>query len=1007
MRFRSPLYLLAAVAVCLSLLLLPSSPSLAEQPSEPARTPGIQGAFVSEPVPASVFDGDLRDLPQISGEDGPSREVPRPPIPDKKWPAAPASFVDPVVQTWQGAGEMPLPIMNFEGVDKASAGGWIPPDTNGDVGPNHYFQTVNVGLGIYDKSTGSELVKVTYNTFFSGIGAPPPCDTQNRGDVIVLYDHMADRWIVTDFSLPSGGPYYECIAVSQTGDPVGGGWYSYAFVASPAGAPWHDYPKLGVWPDAYYMTANMFDPASGAKVWALDRTAMLAGAPLTAVSFDLGTSYWSLLPANLEGPLPPAGAPNYLASGDFPNVLRLWEFDVDWTNPGNSSLTGPTNLTVADFGLIWDIPQQAPGWDVDSLGDRLMMQLQYRNFGSHESLWVNHTVASGGVAGVRWYEVRDPGGTPYVYQQGTYRPDDGLYRWMGSLAVDGDGNMAVGYSVSSEVMMPAIRYAGRLAGEIPGALPQAETSLIEGTGVQVGSSRWGDYSAMTIDPVDDCTFWYTQEYYEVNGSAWQTRIGSFRFPSCGQPKGWISGTVQDADTLAGIPGVPVVAEGMTTTLTVETGANGEYSMTLPADTYAVTAGPLPPGYPHPETVPAVVVSAGQVTSLDIALTSVPYLVEGAVSIDDAVSGGNGNGYPEPGESDVLLWESLENTGATTATNVTAHLTALTPGVTVGVADVPYPDIGAGETMSNVIPFEFSIAPTIPCGAVLDFAKVITADQGVYTASFSLEAMIPLPVTSVFGDDMESGPGNWTTGGANNFWQITTEEAHSPTHAWSDSPSSNYPDNANSWLRSPVFDLSGTSGVRLSFWHQYATETAWDWGFVEYSVDGGTTWQGPLAAYTGSQDTWVQEILDVPAFDDQFGAVFRFRFQSDSNTNEDGWYIDDVDLSYAPFECTFPLAPPAVPTLLSPPDGTITTTQNITFAWQAGGGEQADGYNLEVGGTVVTTTETTTATMLATGVYTWRVRAFNAAGHSDYADAWALTIEPPYHYIYLPIVLRGQ
>ncbi len=193
---------------------------------------------------------------------------------------------------------------------------------------------------------------------------------------------------------------------------------------------------------------------------------------------------------------------------------------------------------MAPYSEIWDIPQPPPGEYVDSLGDRLMMQLQYRNFDTHESLWVNHTVASGGVAGVRWYEVRDPGDSPSVYQQGTYQPVDGNYRWMGSLAVDKDGNMALGYSVSSTTLKPAIRYAGRLVDDPLGTLPQGEASIIEGSGVQLnGAGRWGDYSAMTVDPVDDCTFWYAQEYYAVDSARnWQTRIGSFRFPTCGQPK---------------------------------------------------------------------------------------------------------------------------------------------------------------------------------------------------------------------------------------------------------------------------------------------------------------------------------------------------------------------------------------------------------------------------------------------------------------------------------------
>ncbi len=506
--------------------------------SLPGKGVVMQDPTVGEPVEPAVFNGDLRDLPQLENFDTQPQETPLLPIPGRERPEPIPGFVDPVAQTWHGKSQMPDPIIDFAGLQGSDAGNWVPPDTNGDVGLTHYVQTVNIGIGMYDKATGTELVKISFDDFFDGTGTL--CDYSNRGDVIALYDPLAGRWLITDFGwVGSSGPYYECIAVSQGEDPVSGGWYFYALLADP-GDPnrLNDYPKLGVWPDAYYMSANMYYGSMwGARVWALDRDAMLNGQPMDWVAFDLGSAYWSLLPSNVRGDPPPVGAPNYFASIDYPNLLRLWEFHVDWDNPGSSTLTGPTNVPVASYSEIGDIPQPPPGEYVDSLGDRLMMQLQYRNFGTHESLWVNHTVASGGVAGVRWYEVRDPGGTPSLYQQGTYQPADGNYRWMGSLAVDQDGNMALGYSVSSTTLKPAIRYAGRLVDDPLGTLPQGEASIIEGNGVQLnGSGRWGDYSAMTVDPVDGCTFWYTQEYYAVNSNRnWQTRIGSFRFPTCGEP----------------------------------------------------------------------------------------------------------------------------------------------------------------------------------------------------------------------------------------------------------------------------------------------------------------------------------------------------------------------------------------------------------------------------------------------------------------------------------------
>ena len=538
MRHRVLTNLLIVLALLLTLGVFQGRAPLAAAPAAVAPSgDSIQGPEIGGPVVPGVFNGDLRDLPQLQDDGTQLRDIPLLSIPGRERPAPDPDFVDPVAQTRQGNGQMPSPIITFPGLQGSDAGAWVPPDTNGDVGLTHYVQVVNIGIGMYDKATGAQLVKISYNDFFDGTGTL--CDYSNRGDVIVLYDRMAGRWLISDFGwVGSSGPYYECIAVSQSEDPVAGGWYFYALPANPNDPnALNDYPKLGVWPDAYYMSANMFyGQVSGARVWALNRAAMLNGQPLTWVAFSLGSAYWSLLPSNVRGDEPPAGSPNYFASLDDPHLLRFWKFHVDWATPGNSTFTGPTNITVASFNYPGDIPQPAPGEMVDSLGDRLMMQLQYRNFGTHESLWVNHTVASGGVTGVRWYEFRDPNGTPVLYQQGTYQPDN-HYRWMGSVAVDDEGNMAVGYSVSSTTLKPSIRYAGRLVDDPLGTLPQAEGSIIEGTGVQLsGSGRWGDYSAMTVDPVDDCTFWYTTEYYQVNSNRnWQTYIGSFKFPSCGQP----------------------------------------------------------------------------------------------------------------------------------------------------------------------------------------------------------------------------------------------------------------------------------------------------------------------------------------------------------------------------------------------------------------------------------------------------------------------------------------
>ncbi len=503
-------------------------------PPVSAQGPGIHGPFSGPPARAVSFDGDVRRLPKTLPS-GIGTVLPVGALPGGSF--GPASS-DPARQTRQGPAAMPAPIQNFKGLDKATWGAGWPPDTNGDVGPNHYIQTVNTSIGIFNK-TGTQLAAFTFNTFFDGTGTP--CDTANQGDPVVLYDPLADRWVITDFAWANflTGPWYECIAVSKTSDPVSGGWWQYGMVAH--NTFFADYPKLGVWADGYYMSANLYNATTGAnqgvRVWALDRASMINGT-LNEVHFDLSTSYFGLLPSNLRGSLPASGTPGFFLSAGVSSpdtVLKLWKFHVDWGNPASSTFTGPTVLTVGSYSYpSFSVPQLGTSQTLDTLGLRLMMQLQYRNIGGTESLWASHTTTSGGVTGVRWYEIRNPNGTPTVYQQSTFQPDSN-YRWMPSLAIDHNGNMAIGYSVSSSSMYPAIRYAGRLASDPLSTLGQGETTLFAGTGSQTSTSRWGDYSAMTVDPVDDCTFWYTTEYYETTGILWQTRIGSFKFPSCTIP----------------------------------------------------------------------------------------------------------------------------------------------------------------------------------------------------------------------------------------------------------------------------------------------------------------------------------------------------------------------------------------------------------------------------------------------------------------------------------------
>lgn len=488
------------------------------------------------PVFPASFDGDLRDLPQssltknkINLEFEPAvRELPDP------------TFIDPARQTVYAPNAMPTPSASFAGLDLLNWGAGWPPDTQGDVGPNHYIQAVNTSIGIYSK-TGTQLVAITFDDLFAGTGTS--CDADNNGDPVVLYDNTSGRWIISDFAWTNmqDGPYYECIAVSKTADPVSGGWWFYGLRADDASHPWlNDYPKMGAWQDGIYMTANMFDCLTatcssatymGVRLWALNRDELINGLPLNFQYGDLGTAYFTLLPANAKVNMPPAGTPNYLMSRQSSTLMYTFKLTIDWVTPANSVLSGPFSTTIASNSTASSIPQNG-GVNLDSLSPRLMVQLQYANVGGIPALWVTHSVASGGVAGIRWYEFRNLSGTPSVYQQGTYQPD-ATHRWMGSVAVDSQGNMVVGYSASSSSINPQIRYAGRLSTDPLNNLSQGEATLIAGAGSQTSFSRWGDYSAMTVD-VDGCTFWYTTEYYTATGTNWQTRIGSFAFPGCGE-----------------------------------------------------------------------------------------------------------------------------------------------------------------------------------------------------------------------------------------------------------------------------------------------------------------------------------------------------------------------------------------------------------------------------------------------------------------------------------------
>jgi hypothetical protein len=535
-------------------------------------------AMSIEKVRPAVFNGDVRNLPQV-----PQREIERPELEE------PVSLKHllPEAVTGQKAepniplAPMPAPTQNFPGLKRTDlcvggqCGGGTPPDTNGAVGPNHYIQAVNTAFAIYDK-TGNLLASFTENALWAGSGAPQ-CDGSAGGDPVVIYDALADRWILTNLGFTGNGtvgPFYECMAVSQTNDPVSGGWYLYA-IRTDTGASGqppvntiNDYPKFGVWTDCLYYAANGFNSAGsyiGGEFASFSRSDMYAGLPLTgALGFAASTSdFFTMIPSDLEAPIvgaydgtPPAGRPNFYVQESLTAFnYRVRTFTAGTNCGGGGTLSAATTVSQTSYtGSGTRVPQPNTTNTLDTLFDRMMQKVQYRKVGTTESLWVVHDSQNSGATNrPQWAQINVTGGTIVTtpVQQQIYGPDTTIHRWMPSIAADIQGNVALGYSTSNATSpnFPSIKYSGRLAGDPLNTLPQTETTLVAGVDSQSGNcgssvcTRWGDYASMSVDPSDGCTFWYTSEYFDTVGDGsntppiWTTRIGSFKFPDCVAPGG--------------------------------------------------------------------------------------------------------------------------------------------------------------------------------------------------------------------------------------------------------------------------------------------------------------------------------------------------------------------------------------------------------------------------------------------------------------------------------------
>jgi hypothetical protein len=682
---------------------------------------------------------------------------------------------------------LPTPSLTFEGIGVQNS---APPDTNADVGPNDIVETVNTLVRVYDKNGVPRGPAFKQSSLFAGLNTLAA--TVDDGDPVVLYDRIANRWLISQFAFASNTrtpPFHEAIAISKTGDPTGA-YYLYDFVLP--GTEFPDYPKFGVWPDGYYMTTNQFNstfPANnsfdGAGAFAFDRNKMLVGDPTAGGAYfnlNLAThpeGIFGMLPSDHDGILPPpAAAPNVfvyftnILFGDPKDGLRLFNFNFNTTTyaastfleRSESTYANPLPLAVFDArvpGGRAHIEQPSPAGNnstdrLDSVGERLMFRLQYQNRSGVESLVSNFTVNVSGVtpndagtyqAAFRYFELQktSPGGSYGVTEQATFAPGSGNgatgdNRWMASAASDNQDNLLVGYSISGVTAghFPSLNYAARAFNDSPNGLFQGEGTLFAGTGVQRGTSnRWGDYSSTVIDPTDDCTFWMANEYYTSTTLTfnWRTRIGKVTFPTCTAPQqGTLAGTITACDT--GLPlafALVQVSGGPSDGFSTATIANGTYSMQLAPGTYSVNisaAGHLC----NPIGPFTAVISNGATTTLNACLTGQPTFVFQST----ALSGGNGNGVIDLNECNNLN-VTIKNDGCLKATNVSAVLSSATPGVIITQPNSPYPDTVENASSTNIVPFSVSTTPAFVCGTTINFTLTVTYTGGgsPNTLNFSL------------------------------------------------------------------------------------------------------------------------------------------------------------------------------------------------------------------------------------------------------------------------------
>jgi hypothetical protein len=966
--FRTRLLCATGLAVAATMLgaaafgVYPSRTASAQQQLDPVKTYENQDVVGMRSVAAYHHDesAPLRDLallPLVPRENEKAKRGEgngNPKIPHRHVDAPDPVVQGPLLATL--APSIPGPILNFDGIGFPGVScNCAPPDTVGEIGATQFVQMVNKGYQVFNKATGASVLgPVDIQTIWAGFGGV--CENSGDGDPVVMYDQLADRWVITQFASATSNITDECIAVSKTGDATGA-YYRYGFHL---GENFYDYPHFGVWPDGYYMAMNVFNASGtaylGPQAFAFDRAAMLTGRPATFITPGItgGSTEETFLPADMDGHIPPpAGAPNIFVEwpSGSPLVHKVFKFTANFATPANSSFVLAANVPAAPFTEMCPttracVPQLGSTANLDAIGDRLMYRVAYRRFANgQESLIGNYTVNSSGVAAPRWFEMRNiTSGTMTMFQQSTYQPDN-THRWMGSVAMDNQGNFAIGYSASSSQINPQIRWAGRLVTDPLNTLAQGEATMFAGTGSQTGTgNRWGDYSDMTVDPIDDCTFWHTNEYYATTAQfAWRTRIGNFKFSQCTPPpRGTARFTVTTCDGNAAVADALIRVDGM---LYGASSATGVYDAPLSPGTHTYSIS-KPPIFGQPVTGTFTVVD-GQTTPVNVCLVGSPLLSTGASSLQGE-SCAPANGAIDPGES-VAVSLCVVNTGGAATNNLVGTLQT-----TGGVTNVSGPEsYGAVSPNGSPVCRTFTFTASGQCGGSITATLQLqdgANNLGTVAYNFSLGAQNVTLSQNFDAVTAPALPSGWiatqgTNAGGFPLW--VTSSSGSPTPVADTAPNSAFtPDPSNvldNRLATPSFTYG--AGARLSFRHNYNLEqqsptVAYDCGVLEISVNGGaftdivaaggtfasggyshtsinTGFSNPLLPsrpnWSGNSGGFITTVVNLPSSAAGQPVVVRWRLGTDSTVSAQGWRVDTVRVSEltCATNCSAPTAVAAV------------------------------------------------------------------------------------------------